>query len=155
MRARASFVLLLLLLLLASPAWSAPASHASRTVEALVALPTPAGPVTYLSDEAQWIVTVPDGVVVLVDARGNAPFHLRAAGPDGERVSTLTPALQAAALLDAGAWRVGVDPAGGALIRIDVTFDGYVSDVGGAPAPFELRDVDDGDACVFQGTCLP
>lgn len=153
MRARASFVLLFLLL--AAPAWAAPGSHHSRTVEALVALPTPIRPVAYLSDEAQWTVTVPEGVVVLVEARGNAPFRLSAVGPEGERIGALTPALHAATLLGAGAWRVGVDPAAGALVRIDVTFDGYVSDVGGAPAAFELRDVDDGDACVFQGTCLP
>lgn len=144
------------LLLLLAPAAADVGAHHERRVDVLVASPTPVAGVTVLRDDAAWRVDVPEGVSVVALARAaEGAFYLTAhadgaAEPDGglafERRSVT---------LHEGAWIVRVDPALGALARIDVTFDGAVSQHGGASANFTLTDLPRDPRCAAPGACLP
>lgn len=151
---------ILLALLVALPALAAPQpSSQTRTVDRLVAYPTPVGPVTLLDDGHAWEVGVPLGAQVFVHALG-APgslFYLRSQGPGSPAMPPVAaPTQEDGATLGPGTWRVTVDPAGGAAIHVEVTFTGAYGDLdGGAPAPFTLRDLKGGSPCVAPGACLP
>ena len=148
---------LLLALLLCLPALAAPATTQTRTVERLVAMPTPLGPVTALDDGHAWEVDVPADAQVFVKAEGQpgSLFYLRWGRPDAPDRPALAPSQEGGATLSPGTWRVTVDPAGGAAVRILVTFTGHYGDLdGGSPAPFTLRDVKGGNPCVLPGVCL-
>lgn len=152
---------LVLLLAFALPAVAAPpASTHARTVEAPVAYPTPLGPVTALDDGHVWEVVVPNGASVHVDAeaRAGSLFHLRAKAPGSSADPSLpsAPTLRDGVTLHSpGTWRVSVDPAVGAAVHVEVLFRGFFGGIGGAPAPFEVRDVEGPNPCVVPGACLP
>lgn len=157
---RGNAILILVLLTLPALVGAAPpAATQIRTVERLVATPTPFGPLTVLADDHVWEVDVDVGRVVVVDALGSPGtlFHFRY-----HRAGTPEPGLEAPVpsisrpLHGPGTWRVVVDPAGGVANRIDLTFRGFVGDPdGGNPAPFALRDVKGSRPCVVAGACLP
>lgn len=118
-----------------------------------------ASPVPIASDEAAFHVDVPAGVVVTVDAR-SAPtsvFQLHFQRDGGADEGAPNPSWAQSALLGPGAWSVVVDPVAGAEVKIDVTFGGYVSDVGGAPASFGFYDISIDRGCVslIPEVCLP
>lgn len=149
--------LLLALPLLASGAADTATTH-TRTVDRVVAYPTPYGPVTLLDDGHVWEVDVPTGAQVFVHAKG-APgslFYLRvhaAGAPSAPHVAA--PTAEDGRTLPPGTWRVVADPAGGAAVKIVVTFRGHWADVDAAPAPFALHDVKGGSPCLLPGVCLP
>lgn len=145
-------------LLVATSVLAAAGTHETRTLQRLVATPTPLGPATLLSDQAVWRVDVAEGTVVLVDASAgpNSPFYLRAHPLTSPEPTVGLPAFRQSFLLSPpGPWRVVVDPAAGAAVEITVTFRGSVSDVDGAPAAFTLTDLERGHGCVVPGVCLP
>lgn len=155
---RATWTAVALIALLALPALTAETTtHAERRVERLVATPTPLGPLRALGDEHAWRVDVPPEAVVLVEARSgaNAPFTLRAHPLGTAEPAWEPPAVAAARLLGPGSWRVAVDPAAGAAVRIDVAFRGHLVDVGGAPASFAIHALEADQGCVVPGACLP
>lgn len=113
-----------------------------RHVERTLASPTPLGPLTLADDTAAWRAEIPAGVVVCVHAEAATPtpFWLRAQGGDVVLASP-TPALQQGFLLPPGAWTVTLDPAAGAKVSIDVTFEGHYVDCVSGAARFSLQDL--------------
>lgn len=158
MRGLPILTLVLLAALLAPALADTSGTTHTRTVERLVATPTPLGPVTVLDDGHVWEVDVPAGAQVFVKAKG-APgslFYLRWHGPVSPYPPPLAaPAAEDGATLPPGVWRVTVDPAGGAAVTVAVTFAGHHGDLGGPPASFTVRDVSGGNPCVVPGACLP
>lgn len=145
----------LVLVLLAVPLSAAEnATLVQRHLERVLASPLPIA-----SDQAAFHVDVPLGAVVLVDARSapSSVFFLHFHRDQAMDAGSPTPAFAQSALLGAGSWSVTVDPVAGALVRIDVTFRGFVSDVGGAPAAFGFYDVaiDRGCTSLQPEVCLP
>lgn len=156
-----STIALALSLLLLAPALHAASSTAAfheRRIDRLIATPTPAGPILLGSDEVRYRLDVPAHATVLVRADGtntsffHASFH---------RVGTATPDITFPTrhatfeLPGPASWLVRIDPAGGGAFHARITFEGFVADVGGAPATFTLTDAGDDRACVVPGVCLP
>ena len=157
---RRTLVPILVLLLVAPTLASGATTTATmqdRVVARSLATPAPLGPILLLADDARWRVDVPAEAVVQVTARGAAGSlfllgrHAAGAAPADPEIPTSYGVL----LLPPGSWIVRVDPFAGAPFRADVRFEGFVVDVGGAPAAFTLTDLRNDRACVLPGACLP
>jgi len=147
-------VALILGLLFVPLSMAGDASVVQRHIERLLASPLPIA-----SDEAAFHVDVPKGVVVTVDARSEptSVFQLHFWRDGGADEGAPNPASAQSGLLGSGAWGVVVDPVAGAAVRIDVTFRGHVSAIGGAAATFGFYDVNIDRGCVSLDpeVCLP
>lgn len=159
MQARARFTAVALALAFFLPlASGVPTTHAEREVKALVASPSPWGPLTALDDSTSWRVEVPEGVVVCVDAieSGAALFDLRATH-DGPSLQSPTPALRQSLLLPGpDTWTLTVDPVAGAEVDVHVMLDGHFVDCPNGPASFTITDLPRPPPCVGEaGACLP
>lgn len=155
--ARATLAVALSLLLLGPVAAVSDSFH-ERRVDRVVATPTPAGPIVLASDEVRWRVDVPAHATALVRAEGaaaswfHATFHLEGRSPPDARFPARAHAFE---LPGPAAWIVRVDPAAGADFHARVTFQGFVSQVGGAPAAIGVEDAGNDRGCVTPGVCLP
>lgn len=164
MRRQGPRVLALLLLLAPLVAASAVSTTdatrlVTRTLASPTTLPAPLDAVTLLSDHAAWRVDIDPSAVVVVDARASdaTPFWLRFHPWDAPTPQSPVPGARQSPTLSgavASAWRVEVDPALGADVRITVRFHGHVGDAAGRPWPFLLTDAESSRGCA-QGTCLP
>lgn len=154
---RAAF---LLLIVLAAPTLAAPETGSAfeRSIERLVATPTPVGPLLLGSDQSTWRVDVPLGAIVTVEANGTptAPFYLRARTMGAAESSFALPTSHAGFFL-AGpeSWQVSVDPVAGVAVDITIRFRGHVGDATGAPALFTLTPITIERGCLFPSVCLP
>jgi hypothetical protein len=146
----------LAVVLLAAPAVLGD-SYYERHVWRMVAAPGPVAGMSFLSDAATYRVDIPAGVAVQVNAASaTAAFYLRFYPEGGAPSLVAAPGLQQSILLHGpGATFIEVDPAAGAQMDILVTFRGTVSDVDGAPASFELRDVSQQRGCLTPEVCIP
>lgn len=151
-------VVLTLSSLLVAPVFGETAAVQERHVQRLVASPTPAGPLTILSDDASWRIEIPAATVVRVDAQANArgQFYLSYHRENQAEPDLTFPASRQLALLPGpGAWIVRIDPAAGAAFDARVLFEGFVGDVDGARSPFTLVDLPRERSCPIAGACLP
>jgi hypothetical protein len=142
-----------------------PAAHYEHRLDRLVATPGPvatstiAGEVRVFSDATTYRVQLASGVVVQVTSdatTSTATFYLRAYRLGETPPLAVVPAAHAQALVRGpGTFLLEVDPAVGEDVHILSSFDGFVSDVGGAPATFawSVASVDHG--CAAPGVCLP
>lgn len=157
-KAPRAIAILLSVLALAPVALSDAGALHERRIDRIVATPTPLGPVLAGSDEARYLLDIPESVVVEVRAEGpaHALFYLSHHRADRATRDLALPASYQTILVPGpGQWIVRVDPAGGADFHARLVFRGYVSDVGGAPGAFDLVDAGRDGACVVAGTCLP
>lgn len=158
---RQRVLVLLSVALLATPALATSGETGTvfeRTIERIVATPTPAGPFVLASDARAWRVDVAEGRVVYVEAHGteSAPFYLHAEPMGQARAMFVPPASHAAYILGGpDPWRITVDPAVGADVRIKVRFVGVSSDVRGSPAAFTLTPIANDQGCIVPTVCLP
>lgn len=145
---------LIVLLLLPALAVAENTAHKERRLDRLVASPTNAAT---LSDQSWYRVEVENGTVVTIDATasGTSLFSLKYNKWNQPQGGSPLPSARQGALLQAGIWSVVIDPAAGADVHITILFDGHVSDITGAPAPFALNDVAVDRACATPEVCLP
>lgn len=154
-------IALVLSLLAVAPALEAGTTTSAfheRRVDRLVATPTPVGPVLVAGDASRWLLDLPAETVVRVVATGGAAalFHLTW-HLEGEAPPDVSfPARhQSFEVSGPARWIVRLDPAGGAGFHARITFEGFVSEAGGAPSAFALTDLGHDGACVVPGVCLP
>lgn len=158
MQGRTLSALAIVTLLVLASAGAETATRQTRVVERLVGTPSPLGPVLVLSDQTSWRVDNAGDTVVLIDAKADPPalFYLRVHRLDEPEPVVAYPGAHLSHLISApGSWRVVVDPAGGAAVKVTVTFRGHVTDVDGAHASFTLTDLEKAGGCVVPGVCLP
>ena len=129
-------------------------TNASRQVARTVASPADAIP-----DAAHWRIDVPAGHAVRVRAdAGLATAFTLSWCLEGAACSATAPTTQRDIELQAGQkaewWIVTVDPTLGVAASMQIQFDGFLVDQGGAPADFNIQDLPSDHAC-FAGACMP